>query len=284
MGYNQHQSFFLRDRWLGKGLRSIADKPSFFFEQDAFEKIGLGKNMVQSLRHWIVAVGAAEAEGTGKNRTHEFTTLGKWILENDPAIKYFDTAAILHHSLIFENEPSTTWYWFFNIFSESISTREDIFIELNAWVQEKEKRVISENSIKRDIDCLIRMYTADGDPNDPEEVTSSPLKKLGLLREENGLIYKEESKIPKGSNQFFKYILLKYRKENDQGEISLEDILNKEGMIGKAFNLGRTTIVGMLMEIMKDPNFPIRFTQTNNLDMVLIPDINPDYFLEKFFV
>ncbi|MHA6260033.1 DUF4007 family protein [Sporosarcina sp. CAU 1771] len=281
MGYNQHQSFFLRDRWLGKGLREIKKDPHFFFSNEAFEKIGLGKNMVQSLRHWLVAVEVVEPVGAGKNRVHEYKPLGEWILKNDPAIKHFETAALLHYSIVSKIEPSTTWFWYFNLFTETMASREDLFSELSPWIQDRETRVISENSIKRDIDCLIRMYTAVGDDKDPEEVTSSPLSKLGILREQNGVVHKIEPIIPKGSLLFVKYILLKYSEDNQQYEISLEDIIHREGLLGKAFNLSRGTIVSLLMELVDNEDFPLRFTRTNNLDMVSIPTIKPDEFLEN---
>lgn len=281
VGYNQHQSFFLRERWLGKGLREIQKDPNFFFGPDAFEKIGLGKNMVQSLRHWIVAFGAAEVEGVGKNRQHTFQAIGEWVLAYDPAIKHFETAALLHYSIVSSDEPCTTWYWFFNLYSESMTTREDLFRELGPWIQERETRVVAESSIKRDIDCLIRMYVADGNPKDPEEVTSSPFTKLGLLKEVNGTVYKVEPDIPKESMFFIQYILLKYSFENEQYEIRLEDIVHKAGLLGKSFNLSRATIVNLLMGLLEDPKYPIEFTRTNNLDMVKIPEINPEEFLKN---
>ncbi|MFD1928854.1 DUF4007 family protein [Sporosarcina siberiensis] len=281
MGYNQHQSFFLRERWLGKGLREIKNDPNFFFQSDAFEKIGLGKNMVQSLRYWIDATGAAKVKGTGKNRYHEFQSIGDWVLRNDPAIKHFETAALLHYTIVSNIHNSTTWYWFFNLFSESMSTREDIFVELDPWVQERETRVIAENSIKRDIDCLIRMYTAGRNFKDPEEVNASPFNKLALLKEINGTVYKVEPSIPDGSLLFVQYILLAYGFEHKQYEVSLEDIVHKEGLLGKSFNLSRSTIVGLLMKLLDDPDYPLQFTRTNNLDMVKIPEIDPEEFLRN---
>src|SRR5690625_5190949 len=152
MGYNQHQSFYLRDRWLGKGLRALQENERFFFLDDAFERLGLGKNMVQSLRHWLLATDCAIIDGVGKNRIMKLTSFGKWLLENDPALKYMDTIAILHYNIVSEVEPSSSWYWYFNLNNEIISDKEDLFIRLSQWVQERETRVVSENSIQRDVD------------------------------------------------------------------------------------------------------------------------------------
>ncbi|MCY9076434.1 DUF4007 family protein, partial [Bacillus inaquosorum] len=55
MAYGRHESFYLRDKWLSKGMKAISEDSRFFYDKDGFEKIGLGKNMVRSLRFWLLA-------------------------------------------------------------------------------------------------------------------------------------------------------------------------------------------------------------------------------------
>ncbi|ARK22058.1 DUF4007 family protein [Sporosarcina ureae] len=277
MGYNQHQSFYLRDRWLSKAIRNTVEQPSFLYEKDAFEKIGLGKNMVQSLRHWVKATGVMEEDR--KSKTYELTELGKWVKEQDITVQHFETAALLHYFLVKDKEPSSTWYWFFNLFSETVTTKEEIFTELSQWVQSVETRVVSENSIKRDVDCLIRMYTAGGNNEDPEEVTLSPLFKLGLLVDRNGTIYKREPSIPRGQYGFLLYTLLVYCEENDRYEIDIEEIIEQEGMWGRVYNLSRVTIVNILNDLTLHTQYPIAFIRTNNLDMLRVPRVDSNKFL-----
>lgn len=281
MGYNQHQSFFLRERWLGKGLRALVKNERFFFEDDAFEKLGLGKNMVQSLQHWLIAVGAVISEGTGKDRVLTFTKFGQWLLENDAALKYFDTVAMLHYNLTAEDEPSSTWYWYFNNYNEDISDKDEIFNNLNEWVQEREIRVVSENSISRDVDCLLRMYSLDDEPDDPEEVISSPFSKLHLIKQRGGIWHKNEIKIPNDNVLFVKYALCSYAEKNEQYEINLEDILNKAGLLGKIYNMNSSTIVQSLTRLEHDPFYKIEFTRTNNLDVIKLPKISVNELLDQ---
>lgn len=277
MGYNQHQSFYLRDRWLSKAIRNTLKESSFLYEKDAFEKIGLGKNMVQSLRHWVKATGVMEEDR--KSKSYNLTNFGEWLREQDLIVQHFETAALLHYSLVKEKEPSSTWYWFFNVFSESVTTKEEIFHELFQWVQSVETRLVSESSLKRDVDCLIRMYTAGGNNEDPEEVTLSPLYKLGLVEEHNGTIYKREPKIPRGNYSFLLYTLLVYCECKKRYEIDIEEIIEEEGMWGKVYNLSRVTIVNILNELTLHPKYSIAFIRTNNLDMLRVPQIDSDEFL-----
>lgn len=282
MGYNQHQSFYLRDRWLSKAIRGIDSNPSFFFEKDAFEKVGLGKNMVQSLRHWIKATKVVDE--FSREKIHTYTKLGLEIKRFDPLIVYFGTTAILHYNITSNIEPSTAWYWFFNIYEETVSSKESIFEEFQRWVQRKENRAVSSNSLKRDIECLIKMYTFGVNVEDPEEVTSSPFYKLGLLEEKNGVIYKKELSIPDEHREFLLFILISYCHEKGIFELSLNDILNKEGLFGKTFNLSRSSVVKLLVEFTNHPRHPIIFTRTNNLDMVQVQKIDPIKFIrEEYF-
>lgn len=277
MGYSQHQSFYLRDRWLSKAIKNIDTNNSFFYEKDAFEKVGLGKNMVQSLKHWIIATNLFEVKDG--NKAHQITSLGRFVKENDISIKYINTAGLLHYSLATNFNVSTAWYWFFNIYSETVFTRDELLIELRNWVQNNEKRVIAENSLKRDIDCLIKLYTTGGSNSDPEEVILSPLYKLHLLEERNGTIYKREPIFNKDNLLLVGYTLLKYKENYKTSSISLDDMVHKEELIGKVFNLKRSTIVSLISEWTEHPEYPATFTRTNNLDMVRLPEISPYEFI-----
>ncbi|WP_416143623.1 DUF4007 family protein [Planococcus koreensis] len=279
MGYSQHQSFYLRDRWLSKAIKNVQENNSFFYEKDAFEKMGLGKNMVQSLKYWIIATKIYEEVKDHNPKYHQITSLGNFIKEKDRAIKYFNTAGLLHHSLATNEDVSTTWYWFFNVYSETVFTREDVLGDLTNWVQKREKRVVSENSLKRDIDCLIKLYTSGGSAADPEEVILSPLYKLNLLEERNGVLYKKEAKFDNDNLMLLGFTLLKYVQKHNLDAISIDDLVHKEGLLGKLFNMNRSSIVSLISEWTEHPEYPAIFTRTNNLDTLRLPEVSPEEFI-----
>lgn len=281
MGYNQHQSFYLRERWLGKGLRALLNDPRFFFRKDAFEKIGLGKNMVQSLQHWLIAIDAAKSVGIGKNRALEITSFGHWLIKNDLALKYFDTIAMLHYNLVSNEEPSSTWYWYFNEFSDEITDKENMFNKLNDWVKQRETRKVSVNSIRRDVDCILKMYTAVKEPDDPEEIINSPFSKLNLIKERNEFWYKSEIDIPNNNILFIKYALCKYSEDQNQYTMSLDDIVYEKKLLGKVYNMTTSQILDALIRLENDQFYRIEFTRTNNLDTVKLPKISVNELLEN---
>ena len=65
-----HESFSFRYTWLPKAVRGLSRNPVLFSceaEDQTMVELGLGKNMVRSVRFWAGATGvaAAKAEGVG---------------------------------------------------------------------------------------------------------------------------------------------------------------------------------------------------------------------------
>ncbi|WP_423798166.1 DUF4007 family protein [Neobacillus sp. SAB-20_R2A] len=282
MGYGQHQSFYLRDRWLNKAIRHLRDDRRFFYDKEAFEKIGLGKNMVQSLRYWTIATGVVEEIfNEDRKKEHQITKFGELIFQYDKFIKFQDSAAIIHYHMCKQKEPSTAWYWFFNEFTSTIGSKESITQEFNRWVKENENKPFSSNSLKKDIDCLIKLYTSGQSSIDPEEVIQSPLSKIGILEERKGIIYKQNLTISQVGLSALMYVLLDYRKTNGIDSVSVDNLVNQAGLWGNVFNMGRASIVNALTELSMLNQNPISFVRTNNLDLIRIPNIEPLDFLKQ---
>ena len=285
MGYGQHQSFYLRDRWLNKGIKHLRGNDRFFYDKDAFEKMGLGKNMVKSLRYWVVATGVVEEVFSDeRKKVHRITPLGELIFAHDKFIKQADTASILHYHMVKDEEPSTTWYWYFNINKQTIASKEELLTALEEWVIDSEKKPVSNRSLKRDIECLVKLYTAGQNVSDPEEVIQSPLNKLGLVQERKGIILKKSTVYNEIGLAALMYVLLDYKEINKVETVSVDELVNAIGLWGKTFNIGRSSIVNALNKLTEHPDYPISFIRTNNLDLIRIPDILPLQFLQEEYV
>jgi Protein of unknown function (DUF4007) len=281
LAYGQHQSFYLRDRWLSKGLKHLMEDERFFYNKEAFEKMGLGKNMVQSLRFWVVATRVVEEKfNREQKKIHLITPLGELIYHFDKFIQFPETAAILHYQLVKEKEPATAWYWFFNIFRENVVSKEELLQQFIQWVKQEEKKEISSKSLKRDIECLVKLYTAGQNTSDPEEVIQSPIHKIGLIEENNGVIYKKSGDVQKISLTALMYVLLDYRENHSLETVSVDEIVNEGGLWGRIFNMNRADIVNALELLTNNPVYKISFTRTNNLDTVKLPSISPLDYLE----
>jgi hypothetical protein len=83
MAYARHQSFYLRDKWISKGLKAVKESSRFFYQDESPEEIGLGKNMVQSLRFWMLATEVIYEDKSNRQTEHYLTDLGNLIYHKD---------------------------------------------------------------------------------------------------------------------------------------------------------------------------------------------------------
>lgn len=266
MAFGQHQTFFLRQQWINKGLREVDENPSFFKNENHFEILGVGKNMAKSIRYWLTAMKLIKEIPKQRNQ-YKLTELANLIMEYDPYIKRNETLTLLHYLLVTEKEIATTWYWFFNVFNERVFNKTMLVDQLTKWISENYPRAVSESTIKRDIDCLIQFYVQKEYRNQtPEDVIKSPFEILELIKETTGDNYLKSSVNLKQSAGILFVTLLKYFEKYSVNEVSLTDLQNSEELWGHVFNLNRDAIINNIDEIQQ--KYPIIFTRTNRLDII----------------
>lgn len=275
MGYGQHQSFYLRINWLRKALKHLQEGKAFN-KDEAPEQLGLGKNMVQSLRYWVEATEVVRLE---KSTLH-ISEFGYLLNTYDRFIELRDTAGIIHFHLTNEKEPSTTWYWYFNHCSRKVATKEELLADLVSWIAQNDVKKPSESSLRRDIDCLVRLYCNKDRPDDPEEVIQSPLSILGLVSEEKKNVLKRFPRYTDIGIGALLYTLLSYKETHGISVLSVEEIEKKECLWGKVYHLQRNEIIKALEELTVHPYHKIRFDRTNRLDTIHLPDVGAIKFLE----
>jgi hypothetical protein len=284
MGYGQHQSFYLRDRWLPKAIKEISNDERFFYDKQAFEKIGLGKNMVQSLRYWAVATNVVGEEfSKERQKSHYITDFGNMLNKFDKSIQLNDSASLIHYFLTRQKEPSTVFYWFYNEYTQNVTSKEELINQFKEWVEHNENKTVSLNSLKKDIDCLIKLYTAGLNSVDPEEVIQSPLSKINLIKEKKNIIMKYSPTYEEVGLIALMFVLLDYCSRKEIDSLTVDQIYETKGLWGKTFNLSRVQIVSALEQLSYEKHNGIKFVRTNQLDTVQVPDIKAINFLEEQF-
>ena len=86
--------------------------------------LGVGKNMVSSIRHWCSVAGLIKADGYQRGRFVP-TDFGKTIFDTqkgfDPYLDDPATLWLIHWRIATHINPATTWYWAFNILNSDLS-------------------------------------------------------------------------------------------------------------------------------------------------------------------
>lgn len=112
MKFRGHETFFIRKGWLTKGMKYVKRHPDVFVskEEKPMDVLGIGSNMVKSLRYWMQAVGITKEPTHGK-RTQQFTPLGELIYRYDRYIEEQGTLSLLQYELASNQEEATAWYF-----------------------------------------------------------------------------------------------------------------------------------------------------------------------------
>lgn len=269
MGYGKHQSFYIRNNWISKGINAISENGgTFFFDvNENYKMIGLGKNMYESLKYWLEATNIV----VSNRREHTLTPFGEFILYNDIGCQQSFTLNLLHYFLVCENKPnkadrSESFFWYFNICEESVARKEKILDEMIKWDSISHDKVTSENTLNKDIDAILSTYTKNRRSH-PEDKMTSILSSLLLIKVQDGIIIKNQIDLDKISFEAIMYIL--YRMNEDQKITSLTSLIDEIDSPGKIFNISRTDMIEII-ESMISEGYPIQISRTNNLDTIVI--------------
>ncbi|MCG8349233.1 MAG: DUF4007 family protein [Chloroflexales bacterium] len=184
--FSGHETFVLRSTWLKKGYDVISAYPDLFSQPDAYVQLGVGKNMVQSIRYWgrVCGMFAKKPDGTG----YEPTPLGHWLLDNNGADPFLVSPAswwLLHWQLAARPEAAVTWFYTFNMLRGGEFTITQLGMHLQSLAAEHNWRTPSGTTITRDIDCMVRCYTRPSPQHlatAVEDALLCPLQELGLIQ------------------------------------------------------------------------------------------------------
>ena len=100
----------------------MTEDPTIFSSENASVTLGVGKNMVSSIRHWCNVARLIKADSHQRGRLVP-TELGKSIFDDkdgfDPYLDDPATLWLIHWQISTNINQATAWYWAFNILRES---------------------------------------------------------------------------------------------------------------------------------------------------------------------
>jgi hypothetical protein len=253
--FSGHQTFAFRYGWLEKGVRGVEEYPALFFRDDALVILGVGKNMVESIRHWCQVAQLIEpGPDAGKNtaRSLQPTKIARKLLLDgdwDPFLED-DASLWLIHWLIATN-PSigTAWQLLFARYNRPDFTHREIISYIHDFAA-KEGLKVSDSVITRDVDCLIRTYVAGSGSKKQtvaEETFACPLLQLNLIQPSpDGELYRFAiGPKPSLPASVFAYALHDHfgRRENRSETMSIQECLYGEASPGQVFKLDENSLI-----------------------------------------
>ena len=187
VSFGRHESFPLRFGWIAKGLEAVRGDPSIFVQEDATVRLGVGKNMVASIRHWLQAARLVRPAARGG---YAETAIARTVFgeDGDPYLEDDATIWLVHWLLAANPNAATTVYWFFNHFHKPTFASDEMVAALAGFVDREVPARTSRATLKRDAAMLLRMYTrtAAGTRVTLEDALDSPLSLLDLVDRVDG--------------------------------------------------------------------------------------------------
>ena len=194
--FSGHQTFPFRYTWLKKGVDAVTDKADVFTDDDAPVILGVGKNMVRSIRHWCLAANLIEKieDGSDDHGGFKSSEFGEAIFNDkngfDPYLENPSTLWWIHWKIATSQDQAATWCWAFNFLNYPEFTRDSLIKGLIDWIKQQKniRKLPSENTIKQDVSCFIRTYCLSRSAVSTiiEDTFDCPLVELDLIREVPG--------------------------------------------------------------------------------------------------
>ncbi len=186
LSFSGHETFILRSNWLKKAYDILQEQPDLFFLEDAFVRLGVGKNMAQSIRFWGRACHVFER--LEDSAGHRATRLGVALLDDhgwDPFLVTPASGWLLHWQIVARPQAAFTWYYTFNLLRGSELTPAALETQLALFVAQHGGKSPSKATLTRDINCMLRCYVrpdAIDTAAAAEDALHCPLHQLGLIQ------------------------------------------------------------------------------------------------------
>ena len=189
MRFGGHQTFFVREGWLAKGLALLREDAGAFDDPYVADRLGVGRNMAKSIEHWLLATGLADKpQRRGRGRSEQprllITELGKTIAQHDPWFLDPGTWWFLHVNLVRTPAHAATWHWFFNHYASSRFERATVVAQLEQHERMSSRRTATRKTLERDVSCFLGSYAVEVPyrRKDPEEEIDCPFQDLRIIR------------------------------------------------------------------------------------------------------
>lgn len=286
MKFRAHETFFIRKGWLSKGMKNVAQKPNVFVDKskNPMDVLGIGANMVKSLRYWLQVTGLTE-ESKGKSREQHLTDLGACIFEHDRYLEELGTLYLVQYKLATNPENATAWYYFFNEFQMTEFTKEDFILQLQKYIKSEtnsdseEAKSHAVRSLEDDFACIINTYLPRYKSN-PGRVSAEnnidcPLGELGLVDLVTKKTYRKAMPNTKTIDPWVALAILSDQNAG-QKEVALNSLLVAQYSLGRVFNLDALGLLEVLRQVEKLGE--IKVIRTAGLDVVQF--INQRTFME----
>lgn len=270
--FSGHQTFAVRNGWLEKGIQLVKDAPSGFLAEDAVVRLGVGKNMVESIKYWCLQTGLIEdGDAPGTMRLAE---LGRFLFGDgqmngvDPFLEDDASLWLLHH-FIATRAPQSTWSVVLNHYNKPEFSKSEIETFVQRHLADR-NAAVSDKTVERDVECFLHFY-AGTRSKIFEENTDAPFLALGLVQPtgDSGLWRINIGRKYNLPDALVGFATLHFMTTTGDLAPSLSRLLFDPLSPGQVFKLDQHALVDALFRIEQEKKAPLRHDETAGMETVL---------------
>lgn len=276
--FSGHESFSCRMLWPIKGYDYINDGNSFN-DPNSVIMLGVGKNMVASIRYWLKALGLTEHDKP--------STLAKYLFDEaqgkDRYLESLGTLWLLHFLLVVLNEATLYNILFLRYQKERKQFAKEQVLNFVKRLMAEDDRLkqFNSNTVGKDFGVLVQNYVQPSKPKSYEDY-SSLLIDLNLIRNDNsdrGYAFNIEGKrtVP---TEIFLYAVL-WMKGSDR-TVSYDTLQN----VGLLFCMTDMEVIEMLQQIDREYSEYVQYSDNAGIRQLLFKEgkqMNPIDLLNRYY-
>ena len=251
-----------------------------FNSPEAVIWLGVGKNMVTSIRFWLRAFGITENDKP--------TALADYLFnDNNGKDRYLEDIAtlwLLHFNLVFTEKATLYNMFFCGVQRERTHfEREQVqtYVKLR-MVEAGKMTMFNPNTVRKDIGVLIQNYCLPRKAQSNEDF-SSLLIDLDLIRQstEGKSYYFNVDGKRKVTKEIFLYGILKLKEQEGDNTISFDTIQEKVGLV---FCMHDFETIEMLKQLANEYSKYFAFSDVAGIKQIqFTKDLNPQKVLDNYY-
>lgn len=248
------QNFGMDLRILSAALRLLSEK-EHISRQELMRLLGVGDNKAEATVTWLGYLGLRD------NTSGQVTALGNVLLTFDPHFEDIITQWVFHYKLA-SNPEAEVWYLLTN---ELLPSRTWFtFDDAIDFLVSKGLRLKNDKHLRSDISIFIRSFISEDALGKMEYLkTEGPPKRI---ISQNKFYKNPPSNI---SPYLIAYVIFDQKEKNfpNLSTITVEELLNLKGNIGRAFSLNRKKLEEIIKLLSsRQYNGLVSFSTTGGLD------------------
>lgn len=283
--FSGHQTFSFRYGWLEKGYHHIKENRRFT-DPDALVRLGVGKNMVESIRYWCDVFGLATDQTVSPFGDALLSPESGW----DPYLEDDASLWLLHWKLC--SQPffmNAATLLFGQMHKREFDRQEWLELLLRHDAQNTAKAT-SLPTLERDIECYLKMYTPLKVPQKKRVLELSyacPFQELGLLSVMEG---GNRLRFSLGSKEglppeIIGYAIWDYLRPSERSGVRLSELVYGDYGPGQIFMLDENSLVEAVMHLHQSERWKHCFniTASEGIETVHCGLSNGDALLNAYY-